>query len=69
MPSDDEIQPPASFTVVHDHKPVLYLANGTPLVRQAGFTAGGHMQTSGTYPQLTTKNKPKGGKKGGKRGC
>lgn len=32
------IQPPASLTVDHERKPVLYLADGTPLVRRAGFS-------------------------------
>lgn len=31
------VQPPATMTVVHDHKPMLYLPNGKVLVRQAGF--------------------------------
>lgn len=61
-----------SDTVYHDHRPVLYRADGKALVRAAGFVPHGHMQTTGTFPQLTTKpQKPvkKGGKKGGKRGC
>lgn len=60
--SDWEIPPPANMTVTHEHRPTLYLADGRPLVRQAGFTAGGHMQTSSTVPQLNT-GKKKGGKK------
>lgn len=31
------IPPPASVTVDHERKPVLYLANGKPLQRRAGF--------------------------------
>jgi hypothetical protein len=72
----NEIPPPASFTVDHDHKPVLYQADGRALVRAAGFVPHGRMatQSTGQFPQLTTKmtapkktgtKKPKG--KG--RGC
>lgn len=31
------VPPPATFTVQHDHKVVLYTADGKPLVRKAGF--------------------------------
>ncbi len=64
--TDDVIPPPHSFTVEESCRPVLYLADGTPLKRQIGF----HMsQTSGTFPQLkdNTLRKPK--PKGGKKGC
>lgn len=42
-------------TVEHTHRTRLWLADGTPLVRQAGFTAGRGfaMQTSGTNPGLS----------------
>lgn len=33
-----DVHPPSTFTVSHEHKPVLYLPDGTPLVkRPAGF--------------------------------
>ena len=68
--SDWEIPPPANVTVTHEHKPTLYLADGRPLVRQAGFTAGGTMQTSSVNPKLTTGKKyPKGKKGPGGRAC
>jgi len=57
------------MTVTHEHKPTLYLADGRQLVRHAGFTAGGTMQTSQTVPQLNTSKKTKGGKKPGGRKC
>jgi hypothetical protein len=69
MPDWDIISPPASMTVDHEHKPRLFLADGTPLVRQAGFTAGGsmrHVQTTGTNPPLsdnTQRRPPKKGKR------
>jgi hypothetical protein len=69
MPDWDIISPPASMTVDHDNTPRLYLADGTPLVRQAGFTAGDrmrHVQTSGTNPPLhdnTQRRPPKKGKR------
>jgi len=46
---------PDSLTVDHAHTPRLWLADGRPLVRQAGFTAGRGlaMQTSGTNPGLS----------------
>ena len=67
--SDWEVPPPATVTVIHEHRPTLFLADGTPLVRTAGFTSRGQtMQASGTYPQLNTGKTPKGGKKGGKKG-
>lgn len=31
------VAPPRSFTVEHEHKPVLYLPNGKVLVKRAGF--------------------------------
>ena len=65
--SDWEIPPPANMTVTHEHRPTLYLADGRPLVRQAGFTAGGTMQTSQTLPQLNTGKKSGGKKKPGGR--
>jgi hypothetical protein len=58
------------MNVHHDHRPVLYKADGTALVRTAGFTKGGQMgQTSQTFPQLTKGGKTIGGKKSGKKGC
>lgn len=55
-------QTKASVTVDHEHKPRLYRADGTPLVRQAGFTAGRDAQE-----QDMKKQTKKG--KGGGRGC
>lgn len=52
----DSIDPPATMTVFHDHRPVLYGPDGKAYVRQAGFTAGGVMrnvQTRGTNPALS----------------
>jgi hypothetical protein len=78
MSDEFYIPPPNTMTVVHDHKPTLFKADGTPLVRQAGFVPGGIMaQTSTVFPQLNTigkkimGSKKGGGKKsgGGKRGC
>lgn len=37
----DIIPPPSSVTVEHEHRVHLFTADGTPLVRQAGFTSGG----------------------------
>ena len=66
MSDEFYIPPPNTMTVRHDHKAVLYTADGRPLVRHAGF-GGRIMQTSTVFPQLT-----KGGKKikgkGGTRG-
>lgn len=31
------VPPPASFTVDHEHKPVLYTPDGKVLVRRCGF--------------------------------
>lgn len=65
--SDDVLPPPPNFTTWHDHRPVLYQADGKALVRAAGFMP---TQSTGQFPQLNTKLK--GGKKGkgkGKRGC
>ena len=31
------VPPPASMTVDHEFKPVLYTADGKPLVRKAGY--------------------------------
>lgn len=62
--SDHDIPPPSQFTVYHEHRPVLYLADGKALVRAAGFMPHGvkmAVQTTGTFPQLT---KPKPTKKG-----
>lgn len=65
---DREIPPPANMAVWHEHRPVLYRADGMALVRTAGFIPAGErmaIQTSGTCPKLT---QPKPPKKGGKRG-
>jgi hypothetical protein len=71
MSHDDIVPPPATFTVDHDHKARLYMADGRALVRSAGFTSAS--QTSGTFPQLTKGGTKIGGKapkgKGGKKGC
>lgn len=67
---DREIPPPSSVDVVHEHRPVLYQADGKALVRAAGFVPHGArmaVQTSGVAPKLNIKPKTKGGKKG--RGC
>lgn len=68
MADFDIISPPATFTVDHDHKPVLYTAEGKALVRQAGFTAGRSVQTTGVNAPLhdTTSRRPTP-KKGPKR--
>lgn len=66
------VPPPNSFTAFDDRKPVLYRADGTALVRHAGFVPQGvamPVQTRGTTPALMTPKVKKGGKKGGKRGC
>ena len=73
-PMSDEVAPPSSFTVDHEHLARLYTADGQPLVRTAGFTTPRTVaaQTSGTFPQLTKGGKKIGGSKGkggGKRGC
>lgn len=67
----DIIPPPNTMTVDHEHKTVLFTADGKALVRQAGFVTGGRMsQPSTVFPQLTKGGKKIGGKKGGgKRGC
>lgn len=67
MSSDDIIPPPSHYTVEHDHRPVLYTADGKALVRQAGFTAGRSVQTTTVCPPLSDNTqrrpKPKKGKK------
>lgn len=37
--TDDQpiVPPPSSFTVSHEHKPVLFTADGKALVRRCGF--------------------------------
>lgn len=60
MPSQDEIPPPSTFTVEDFSKPVLYLADGTPLRRQIGFA----MQTTGTCPPLSDNTKRRPPRKG-----
>ncbi len=39
--SDDQdepiVPPPATMTVQHDHKPILFTPDGKALVRKAGF--------------------------------
>lgn len=61
--NDDIVQPPNTFTVEHEHRPRLYLADGRPLVRTAGFTSPRAVQTSGTNPPLTKGGKRVGGRK------
>jgi hypothetical protein len=68
--NENELPPPPTATVWHDHRPVIYRADGTPLVRQAGFVTGGTVaQTSGVIPALNQGGKkisgkyPKKGKK------
>lgn len=60
----------ARLTIDFDRKPVLYQADGRPLVRQAGFSHGGTMaiQVRGTTPKLMTPPKKGGGKKGARKG-
>lgn len=73
MAHDDIIPPHATVTVEHDHRPRLWLADGTALVRQAGFTAGDrmrHVQTTGVNAPLsdnTSRRPPK--RKGGGKKC
>ena len=68
-----ELEPPCSFTVDHEHRPVLYRPDGKALVRAAGFVPQGSMQSTGQFPQLN--EKPQGKKSGSKkptkkgRGC
>ena len=61
---DDVIDPPQSFTVDFERKPILYTADGKALVRQAGFARG--VQTTGVNPPLhdNTSRRPKPKKKG-----
>lgn len=62
--SDDERIDYERPLLYEERKPLLYLANGTPLKRQMGF----HMQTTGTNPPLHS-NTSYGGKKAkGKKG-
>lgn len=64
--SDNELPPPPTSVVEHEHRAVLYTPDGRALVRRAGFIPGGdmrHVQTSGTCPPLsnnTSIRKPKG---------
>jgi hypothetical protein len=60
---DDVIPPPSCVTVDHEHRLVLFRADGRALVRSAGFVPGGRMaiQTSGVAPKLNVKPKAKGG--------
>ena len=56
----DERDFPHAPPLLHcENKPLLYLANGTPMKRPIGFA----MQTSGTFPELTKRVPKKGGKK------
>ena len=60
---DDRIDPPNTMTVDHARRPLLYLADGTAMVRQVGFRC---VQTTGTNPPLsdnTQRRPPKKGKK------
>lgn len=43
------IPPPASMTVDHERRPVLYLPDGRVLVRQAGFRGETAMTTQNAY--------------------
>ena len=61
---DDIIDPPNSFTVDHERKPVLYTHDGKALYRQAGFRG---VQTTGTNPPLSDNTQRRPPKKGGKR--
>jgi hypothetical protein len=67
--SDNELPPPPTSVVDHEHRAVLYTPDGRALVRRAGFVTEGsvrHVQTSGTCSPLsgnTSIRKPKGGKK------
>lgn len=37
VPEPPVVPPPASMTVEHERKPILYLPDGRVLVRRAGF--------------------------------
>ena len=66
---DDRIlTPPSTVTVDHEHRARLYHPDGRALVRTAGFVPqGSRMQTTGTFPQLTTRPSKGGKKSGGKK--
>lgn len=60
MASDEFlVPPPASMTVDHERRPVLYLPDGRVLVRQAGFQAPPR-----EAPMPCHGGKKKGGRKG-----
>src|SRR3990167_4901942 len=69
MVSEREIPPPSNHTVDFERKAVLYAPDGRALVRPPGFitSADMAMQTTGTFPQLTTKGLPKPTKTGGNK--
>lgn len=69
--NENELPPPPTPTVVHDHRPVIYTPDGKAYVRQAGFVTGERpmAQTSGVIPQLNSGGKRIGGKKGKKSMC
>lgn len=65
--SDYVIPPPNNLTAYDERKPVLYRADGTALVRSAGFMP---VQTRGTTPAFMAPRPPKkGGKKSGGKKC
>ena len=67
-----ELEPPSNVTVDHEHRTVLFRADGRALVRAAGFVPYGArmaLQTSGVAPKLNVKMTKRGGKKGKGRGC
>jgi hypothetical protein len=69
--TDPQIPPPSVFTVDHEHRPVLFQADGKALIRAAGFVPHGakmSVQTTGQFPQLASKPTKKTGKKGGRSG-
>lgn len=63
--SDEEIINPERPTLYAKDGPLLYLADGTPLRRQMGFS----MQTSQTFPQLNKPQAKKPTKGGGRKSC
>jgi hypothetical protein len=46
MKDDKEIAPPSNYTVDFERKPVLYQADGKPLIRQAGFVTPKHSEVN-----------------------
>lgn len=65
MSDEFVVPPPASATVYHDHRVVLFTPDGTALIRRAGFAPA--MNNHDKRWTLMPCGKPHGGKKGGGR--